>query len=61
MNGGLVVGIGIISICIGIVIGIKVFHTPVKIEFKVSMFNSFMQAFMMFFYDNCSNGIRDEY
>lgn len=49
MNSGLVAVIGIIGICIGIVIGTKVFHSPIKIEFRVSMLNSFIQAFMMFF------------
>ena len=48
MNVG-VVGLGIISTCIGVGIGIKVFHIPIKIEFKISMFNSFVQAFGMFF------------
>lgn len=48
MNVG-VVGLGIISTCIGVGVGIKIFHIPIKIEFKISMFNSFVQAFGMFF------------
>lgn len=50
MNGGLIlIIIGIISICVGMVIGIRVLHNPIIIEFKISMFDSFMQAVIMFY------------
>lgn len=50
MNGGLIlIIIGIISICVGMVIGIRLLHNPIIIEFKISMFDSFMQAVIMFY------------
>ena len=42
----------IISVCIGIGIGTALFRKPVKIELKISSFDSFMYAFTMFFYND---------
>lgn len=49
MSEGLFIGLATICICIGIGIGIKKFYEPIKIEFRVSKFDIFIQAFMMFF------------
>ena len=49
MDEGVVIGLVAICIVIGMGTGIKKFYEPIRIEFRVSKFNIFMQAFMMFF------------
>ncbi len=49
MNFGILLIMCIISACIGMVIGAIIFHRTIKIEFKISPFDSFMYAFGMFF------------
>lgn len=49
MNLGILLILCVISGCIGVGIGTILFRKPVKIEFKISSFDSFMYAFAMFF------------
>lgn len=52
MSGSIMLILGIICAFVGARIGAVIFLKPIKIEFKVSLFDSFMFAFCMFFIIN---------